>query len=366
LIDRASNSYRIAIDLARYTTRRALCCPIPSCRIVLVTDAEQHDSESRLVQVEGVSFHYDQRPALHDVSFAVASGSLFGLLGPNGGGKSTLLKLLATILPPQQGALRIGGFSVSSQPQAVRRVLGVTFQSPSLDRKLTVAENLMLQGRLYGLPSNVLSQRINEFSDALQIRSRWGDRVETLSGGLQRRVELAKSLLHAPRLLLLDEPSTGLDPAARNELWSLLGRLRHELGMTMIVSTHLLEEADRCEQLVILDRGQIVADGSPAALRAAVGRPAVTVRCVDPAALSQRWAQQYGWNCRVISDQQSVRIDGADAVPILQQLTTVEAESVVSATWAHPTLEDVFLLRTGRTFEAAQGGQSSPDPNGSS
>jgi len=178
------------------------------------------------------------------------------MLGPNGGGKTTLFRILATLLPVQSGHAALMGLDLSSEPQAVRRLIGVTFQSPSVDGKLTVAENLRTQAHMYGLSGSLAASRIDELLGKLGLGDRRHDRVDSLSGGLKRRVEVAKCLLHRPRVLLLDEPSTGLDPGARHDLWEYLSRLRRDEGTTVLVTTHLMEEAERCDRLGILDRGR--------------------------------------------------------------------------------------------------------------
>ncbi len=184
------------------------------------------------IEVRGLSHSYAERRALDGVEFSVDVGAIFGLLGPNGGGKTTLFRILSTLLPIQEGQVRILGFDLAGQPNEVRKRIGVTFQSPSIDPKLTVGENLKYQGQIYGLFGPHLRQRIDLLADKLGLKDRLAERAETLSGGLKRRVEIAKGLLHRPQVLLLDEPSTGLDPGARHDLWRYLRGLREEDGVT--------------------------------------------------------------------------------------------------------------------------------------
>jgi len=236
---------------------------------------------------------------LSKVSFEVRSGEIFVFLGPNGGGKSTLFRLLSTLLPLQSGECEILGFSLRKQIAEIRERIGVVFQSPSVDRKLTVNENLLHQGHLYGLRGAELNQRRTAMLERFKLTDRVRDRVETLSGGLRRRVELAKGLLHRPRLLLLDEPSTGLDPAARSDMWGYLRELRDQEGVTVVLTTHLLEEADKADRIAILDRGQLVALDSPDALRSTLAamqsRFKLAIRCVCPKAFAR------GLHCRQAS-----------------------------------------------------------------
>ena len=206
-------------------------------------------TDTAAVQVENVVFRYGERTALAGVSFAVGAGEIFGLLGPNGGGKSTLFRILSTLLEPAEGRARVFGSDVVHDSLAVRRHIGVVFQNQSLDRLLSVEENLACQGHLHGLKGAELKSRMEDAMRQTGVMDRRADGVESLSGGLRRRVELAKCLLHRPRLLLLDEPSTGVDPAVRIDFWNYLRRLREEQGVTVLLTTHLLEEADKCDRV---------------------------------------------------------------------------------------------------------------------
>jgi ABC-2 type transport system ATP-binding protein len=217
------------------------------------------------------------RQALAGLDLTVEPGEVFAVLGPNGGGKTTLFRLLSTLLPIQAGTASILGRDVARETAAVRASIGVVFQAPSLDRKLTVAENVNIQGALYGLAGAELARRRDALLDQFGLRDRSRELVEKLSGGLKRRVELAKGLLHEPRLLLLDEPSTGLDPAARNDLWRHLRSLRNERGTTVLVTTHFLDEADAADRIAILHEGKLVALGPPEELKARVGGDSITI-----------------------------------------------------------------------------------------
>lgn len=303
---------------------------------------------SPAVEIDGLSHSYGDKQALVDVSFCVGNAGLFGLLGPNGGGKTTLFKILATQLPVQQGRLVVLGTDVSRSPAVVRRLLGVTFQAPSLDRKLTVRENLAFHGLLYGLTGTRLRDRIVDLLCRLGLADRAGDRVESLSGGLARRVEIAKGLLHDPRILLLDEPSTGLDPGARIDLWQYLRSLRDESGVTVIATTHLMEEAERCDQLALLDRGRLVAAGTPAELRASLGGDCITIRTADPGGLAIEIANRLGIAARVTTDD--LRLEAEQGHLVLGRLMEAFGDRIESVSLARPTLEDVFVERTGRRF----------------
>ena len=297
------------------------------------------------------------RRALDGVSFSVRPGEVFGFLGPNGGGKTTLFRILATLITPRQGEVTVGGAALPGGRAAVRRKLGVVFQSPSLDRELTVAENLRCQGGLYGLGGRELARRSAELLGRFGLADRADDRVETLSGGLRRRAEIAKALLHDPEILLLDEPSTGLDPGARRDLWQTLEGLVQGDGMTVLVTTHFIEEAERADRLVLLDGGRIVADGSPAELVAKVGEAVVTIAPTGPPAEAEAASVALG---REIAERFAaegieptvhrgrVRFEHGEAHRLVARLAEALPGRIDSLTVARPTLEDVFLHHTGR------------------
>src|ERR1700682_6042276 len=234
-------------------------------------------SAAPAIQIVNLEHRYGARRALAGISLQIELGEIFVFLGPNGGGKTTLFRLLSTLVPGQAGDFPILGFDLRRQTQAIRERLGVVFQAPSLDKKLTVVENLMHQGHLYGLSGRVLEARQNEMLARLGLADRAGERAETLSGGLRRRVELAKGMLHRPRLLLLDEPSTGLDPGARSDLGNYLREVRSQAGVTIVLTTHLLDEAERADRIAILNAGELVAWGAPDELRSTVGGDSITI-----------------------------------------------------------------------------------------
>ena len=300
------------------------------------------------IEVRGLSHLYGERRALEGVEFSVEAGTIFGLLGPNGGGKTTLFRLLSTLLPIQAGHVRVLGLDLARESTEVRKHIGVTFQSPSIDPKLTVGENLKYQGQIYGLFGSALRQRIDLLAEKLGLRERLGERAETLSGGLKRRVEIAKGLLHRPQLLLLDEPSTGLDPGARHDLWRYLRGLREEDGVTVLVTTHLMEEAERCDTLGILDHGRLIALDTPLALRSMLGDDYVTVQCDDPDELSQRIHERFGVTPQKIGG--ALRIGKSRGHEFLRDLVEAFPAEVKTVSLGKPTLEDVFIERTGHRF----------------
>lgn len=297
------------------------------------------------VEVDGVSHKFDAVVALDSVGFRVGAGEMFALLGPNGGGKSTIFRLLATVLPFQEGRAFIGGLDLREEARAAREILGVLFQHPSLDRKLTVEENLRHHGRLYGLCGRALTRRIGEVCEPLGLSERRGAKVEVLSGGWQRRAEIAKALVPRPRVMLLDEPTTGLDPVARRDFWQHLESIRSLEGCTILVTTHLMEEAARCDRVVILDRGKVVAMGTPAELISEVGGQVVTVGTREAGRLIRAAREDLGFEGHRSGG--GVRFEGADGAGMVKELNARYADFIESVTLAKPTLEDVFFTKTG-------------------
>ncbi len=301
------------------------------------------------VQLEELSFRYGEREALAGVSLTVEPGECFGLLGPNGSGKSTLFRILSTLLPPRRGRALVCGYDVSTDRALVRRRIGVVFQSPSLDLHLTGRENLRCAGKLYGMSGSALASRIDQCLEWFGVRDRADELVKSLSGGLRRRVEIAKCLLHAPAVLLLDEPSTGLDPSARREMWPYLDRVREQSGTTVLLTTHHLDEADRCGRLAILDRGRVVALGTPDALKQHVGRACITIDAEDAAMLRDRLNEQLGMEPSLVGRR--LRIECVNGPAILGDVARACGGAARSITLGPATLEDVFIHETGRPFE---------------
>lgn len=300
------------------------------------------------IEVTGLAHRYGERVALEGVDFQVAAGEVFAFLGPNGGGKTTLFRLLSTLMPVQAGRIRVLGHDLTSELFEVRRQIGVVFQAPSLDKKLTIDENISQQAALYGIQGEVLRQRREEVLSQLGLLDRRGDRVELLSGGLKRRADLAKSLIHHPRLLLLDEPSTGLDPGARGDLWQYLYRLREEKGLTIVLTSHLLDEADRANRIAIIDRGHLVASGPPGDLRSSVGGHCVTIETDCPAAVVEGLQARLGVTASIVHGE--VVVEGTHDASWLPRILELFPTQVQSVKLGRPTLADVFLQKTGHRF----------------
>ena len=323
--------------------------PLPDLESVPATQDER--TESPVIRIERLGHRYDQRRALDDVSFDVRAAEIFGLLGPNGSGKTTLFRILSTLMLPTEGRATIMGHDAAREPNQVRREIGVVFQAASVDAKLTAAENLRHHGHLYGLRGSALKRRIAEMLGRVGLADRANDRVEKLSGGQQRRVELAKGLLHHPSVLLLDEPSTGLDPGARRDLWLYLKMLRDEERVTVVVTTHLMEEAEHCDRLAILNEGKLVALGTPAELKHEIGGEVIVMEARDPESLARRITERFG-PCSVIDGK--VRLEREHGHRFVTDVVEAFPGEIDSISVSKPTLEDVFIDRTGHRFWTGQ------------
>lgn len=303
------------------------------------------------VEVEALTFRYGARTVLHNLSLRIPAGCCFGLLGPNGSGKTTLMRLLATLLSPIEGRLQVCGHDTTKTPEAVRRCLGVIFQQSALDDDLTVEENLRLHGAFYGLPGKALQQRIHELLIQFGLQDRCHEPVRRLSGGQQRRVDLIRGLLHRPQVLLLDEPTTGLDPLARHAFWQTLRQLRQTDRLTLIVATHLLEEAELCDEVALLDDGRLVVTGAPDALVQVLGNEVLWLETSEPETIAA--FLQTHFNLEAWAIGAAVRVAAPDAHALLPRLYAMLGDRLRSATVRRPTLEDVFLVHTGHHLSAS-------------
>jgi ABC-2 type transport system ATP-binding protein len=305
-----------------------------------------------VVSVQDVRHVYGERKALDGISFDVLPAEIFGLLGPNGSGKTTMFRILSTLMLPSSGRALIMGFDAARNPDAVRKQIGVVFQAPSIDVKLTAPENLKHVGHLYGLSGKTLQARIHETLVRVGLLERANEVAETFSGGMQRRLELAKGLLHRPAVLLLDEPTTGLDPGARRDLWQYLSMLRDQERVTVLVTTHLMEEAERCDRLAILSEGHLVALGTPAELKQEIGGDVILLETRDPESLAARIHSRFGVDTVVLDGK--VRLEREQGHRFVTEVVEAFPGAIDSITVAKPTLEDVFIRRTGHRFWTEQ------------
>ena len=298
------------------------------------------------IKVEDLSYTYGDRQALAGVTFSISQGEVFGVLGPNGSGKTTLFKILSTLIPVDQAAINILGHEFGSGAQRVRQYLGVVFQHPSLDLKLTVTGNLRHHGHLYGLQGKTLKERIQDALDQFELTDRAHEGVETLSGGLRRRAELAKATLHKPKLLLLDEPSTGLDPGARRSFRGYLASLQET---TVILTTHILDDAEACDRVGILNAGELVAIGTPDELKGQVSGDIVIINSPAPEQLAPKINQRFGYTASAI--EEVLHIECHNGHEFVRDVVATFPTEIRSVRFGKPTLEDVFIKLTGCRFE---------------
>src|SRR5205823_4649048 len=305
-------------------------------------------ANSSAIAVRELVHRYGNRTALNGVTFDVRPAELFGLLGPNGSGKTTIFRILSTLMVPVGGRALILGHDAAKEPSQLRREIGVVFQSQSIDLKLTATENLRHQGHLYGLRGRDLSNRIQSVLERVGLSDRAREKAETFSGGMQRRLELAKGLLHGPRVLLLDEPTTGLDPGARRDVWQYLRLLRDQEQVTVLVTTHLMEEAERCDRLAILNEGKLVALGTPTELKREIGGDVIVLEAKDPEGLAVRIRGRFNVDVHVVGSQ--VRIEKDQAHRFVTNVVEAFPGEIDAVSIAKPSLEDVFIKRTGHRF----------------
>ena len=304
------------------------------------------------VELRNVCYRYGDRVALAGVTLDVRPGEIFALVGPNGSGKSTLFKLLSTLVPPQvapqvdAGTLKIFGIDVAADPDSVRKNIGVVFQQPALDKQLTVLENLRYHARLYGMSTKAFTGKAVPLLKRFGIADRADERVLTLSGGMRRKVEIAKAVLTAPKLLLMDEPSTGVDVGARRELFVLLRELR-DTGITILLTTHIMEEAAAADRVALLHQGKLIANDTPDALTSTIKGDVITLDLtpgVDPQSVIVSLRQHLGINATIHHD--TLRIEHDDARYLLPKIIEAVPGDVSAVSLRRPTLEDVFVAKT--------------------
>ena len=304
--------------------------------------------------VENLVKKYGDFPAVRGVSFRVRRGEVFGFLGPNGAGKTTTIHVLATLLKPTSGRAIVAGYDVVREPVKVRRSIGIVFQDPSLDDQLTAYENMYIHGRIYGLKGAVLEERIEELLRFVELYEHRNRPVKYFSGGMRRRLEIARALLHKPRVLFLDEPTIGLDPHTRAHIWEYIEKLGREEKVTIFLTTHYMDEAERlCERIAIIDHGRIVAEGTPDQLKALVGSDMVYLTLHNPApdACSKLDLPGTVRECRVLEDGRRVALkveNATEALPRILEAASRAGLGVAEVSYHRPSLNDVFLYLTGR------------------
>jgi ABC-2 type transport system ATP-binding protein len=306
------------------------------------------------VEVESLVKRFGDFTAVDDVSFTVQPGELFGFLGPNGAGKTTTISILCTLLKPSGGVARVAGHDVALEQAAVRSSIGLVFQEVTLDDYLTGAENLRFHAVLYGVPPSQVRDRTRPLLEMVGLADRADQQVRFYSGGMKRRLEIARGLLHAPRVLFLDEPTIGLDPQTRKHIWDYVDTLRGRESTTMFLTTHYMDEAERCDRIAIIDHGRIVAIDTPDALKASVGADTVTVSTGDDEAASRALSAGLGLHTDLTDEGVRFRVqDGEAFVPRLFDHLPAGVRSV---NVRRPSLDDVFMEYTGRDLRDADAG----------
>lgn len=304
------------------------------------------------VQLRGLVRRYQEVEAVRGIDLDVAPGETFGFLGPNGAGKSTTIKILCTLVAATSGTARVAGFDVATERDAVRQHIGLVFQEPTLDTYLTGEQNLRFHGELYGVDRSSAAARREEVLRMVGLWERRGDPVETYSGGMRRRLEIARGLLHSPRVLFLDEPTLGLDPQTRASIWDYIRELRRREQSTVFVTTHYMDEAEHCDRIAIMNEGRIVALDTPDSLKAAVGQDRVQITTADDQAAIEALRDRFGLDAAVREGTVTMAVaDGASFVP---QLFAGLGTAIRSVTVTRPSLDDVFLAHTGSTIRDAE------------
>ena len=304
------------------------------------------------IRVEGLEKRFGEVHAVRGVDFEVMAGETFGFLGPNGAGKSTTINMLCTLLRPTAGRASVAGFDVVAERDDVRREIGLVFQDQTLDTYLSGAQNLRFHGQLYGVPSAELATRMRQVLELVGLWDRRDKEVSTYSGGMRRRLEIARGLLHSPRVLFLDEPTVGLDPQTRASIWEYLDQLRRQEDLTIFVTTHYMDEAEHCDRIAIMDVGQIVALDTPQALKAAIGTDRVRLVTADDPAAAAAIAGRFGLEVAATPD--GLVLSVADGEAFVPRLLADLGVAVRSVSVTRPTLDDVFMTYTGRTIRDAE------------
>ena len=306
------------------------------------------------IEVDDLTKSYGDVDAVRGVSFTVPPGEVFGFLGPNGAGKSTTINMLCTLADPTSGAARVSGFDVVRQRDDVRRNIGLVFQDPTLDVKLTAEQNLWFHAELYGIDPGVIPTRIDQMLEMVGLADRRDHAVLTFSGGMKRRLEIARGLMHSPRVLFLDEPTIGLDPQTRSSIWRYIRALQETEGTTIFMTTHYMDEAEFCDRIAIMDRGEIVVLDTPEALKASVGADRVVLGTEDNDAALAALAEHFGIEATVAEGAVTFHIENGEV--FVPRLFAELGVAITSIAVSRPTLDDVFMRYTGTTIRDAETG----------
>jgi ABC-2 type transport system ATP-binding protein len=311
------------------------------------------------VSVDGLVKNYGEVEAVRGIEFDVSSGEIFGFLGPNGAGKSTTINMLCTLVRPSGGTARVAGHDVVSERDDVRRNIGLVFQDTTLDGYLTAEQNLRLHAELYGVPREMVGERMRQVTEMVGLWDRRGSLVNTFSGGMKRRLEIARGLLHSPRVLFLDEPTVGLDPQTRSSIWRYIRELKTREDITIFLTTHYMDEAEYCDRIAIMDQGRIIVLDTPAALKAEVGKDRVQIQTDDDQAAIAGLREHFGIDATVAEGAVTFGVaEGGQFVPRLFDEWSPDLPAIRSVSVARPSLDDVFMAHTGTTIRDAESGQT--------
>lgn len=303
------------------------------------------------VEVAGLTKSFGDLQAVRGIDLSVAAGETFGFLGPNGAGKSTTISILCTLLQPTSGTARVAGYDVVNQRDDVRRNIGLVFQESTLDVYLSAAQNLEFHAELYGVPRDLVKPRMRQVLEMVALWERRDSLVQTFSGGMKRRLEIARGLMHSPRVLFLDEPTVGLDPQTRSSIWKYLYELRHTEDITIFVTTHYMDEADHCDRIAIMDAGKIVALDTPEELKAQVGKDKVQITTADDDAAIRKIKEIYDLDAAISDGLVTFAVaDGEQFVPRLFESDL----AIRSVSVSKPSLDDVFMAHTGTSIRDAE------------
>jgi ABC-2 type transport system ATP-binding protein len=308
------------------------------------------------VEVSGLTKRYGEIQAVDGIDFEVRPGETFGFLGPNGAGKSTTIKILCTLAVPTSGSARVAGHDVVAERDTVRRNIGLVFQDTTLDTYLTGEQNLQFHADLYAVPKKAVAPRMRQVLDMVGLWERRDSLVSTYSGGMQRRLEIARGLLHAPRVLFLDEPTVGLDPQTRSSIWEYINDLKQREDITIFLTTHYMDEAENCDRIAIIDHGKIVAIDTPAALKASVGEDRVQIHTADDAAAIAALADTFGLAAAVHDGAVTFSVPSGER--FVPQLFAGLRVAIKSVSVSRPSLDDVFMSYTGKTIRDAEAGST--------
>ena len=308
------------------------------------------------VSVNGLVKSYDEVEAVRGIDFEVQAGEIFGFLGPNGAGKSTTISMLCTLVRPSGGSALVAGHDVVSERDEVRRSIGLVFQDTTLDGYLTAEQNLRLHAELYGVPRDAVLERMRQVMEMVGLWERRGSRVNTFSGGMKRRLEIARGLLHSPRVLFLDEPTVGLDPQTRSSIWSYIRELKAREDITIFLTTHYMDEAEYCDRIAIMDQGRIIVLDTPETLKANVGKDRVQIQTGDDQAAIDALREQFGIEATVAEG--AVTFGVADGEQFVPRLFAEFDQPIRSVSVSRPSLDDVFMSYTGTTIRDAEASQT--------